>query len=217
MNQIMINRFNLSTLKSNSIINIIDNNSKSFLLKDIIDHLPQCNTITIFTNNQTRDYQLNNALIYEDTLSLNKVVENIIKVRKEEITEEKEAKKEKKDKKELLIFDHIESLYNGYYIIPELLKVSKSLNITTIIIDRCAKIPRSFVEHIDYLFLSRYDENSENDNKYKRKLYKLYGQVLEEYTQFTEIYKDICQEGNNSLVFDYKQNYYIPERVLSWI
>lgn len=211
MNQIMINRFNLSTLKSNSIINIIDNNSKSFLLKEIIDHLPQCNTITIFTNNQTRDYQLNNALIYEDTLSLNKVVENIIKVRKEEITEEG------KDKKELLIFDHIESLYNGYYIIPELIKVSKSLNITTIIIDQCAKIPRSFVEHIDYLFLSGYDENSENYNKYKRKLYKLYGQVLEEYTQFTEIYKDICQEGNNSLVFDYTQNYYIPERVLSWI
>lgn len=206
MNQIMIPKFELSSLKHPSVINIVGAQSTNTTLtaRKIINNLTSFSITTVFTN-QAEDYKgLNNTTIYNDTLFLNKVVNNIIR------DQQKYPKTST-----LIIFDQIPSLYKNYYIIPQLLQISKSFNITTIIIDKCPEIPKQLFNYLDYSILTYSPKVS---IQYKREFYKVYGQVLESYNQFYAIYKDICQENEEkSLLFDYTQEYYIPEKMLGWI
>lgn len=207
MNQIMIPKFELSSIKHPSVINIVGRPStgRTTIARKIINNLSSSFNTTIIFTNQPEDYKgLYNTTIYNDTLFLNKVIKNIIK-----------DQQKYPETKTVILFDQIPSLYKSYYIIPQLLQISKSFNITTIVIDKLAEIPKELFNYFDYAILTH---DSTAEISYKRELYKVYGQVLESYNQFYAIYKEICQEEEKkSLLFDYTQEYYIPERMLGWM
>lgn len=205
MNQIMISKFELLKIKYPSVINIVGNYSrnKTQITREIINNLSSHNTITIFSN-QLDDYKgLNNTTIYNDTIVLNKVVKNII-----------DKQGNYSEEKSVIIFDQIPYLYKNYYIFHQLLQISKSFNIITIIVDSYPEIPQNLFCYIDYAIFTH---DLTSSISYKKELYKVYGKMLESYNQFYAIYKDICQDQENkSLIIDYTQKYYIPERMLSW-
>ena len=202
MNQIMISKFDLSSIKYPSVINIVG--KQSSIIKQLINNISFNNITTIFTNQIDNYKELDNTIIYNDILFLNNIVKNIIK-----------DHQKYPEKISTIVFDNIFSLYKNYYIIPELLKINKSLNITIIIINKYAKISKHIFNYLDYTILTH---DLRSSIQYKKQLYKVYGQILDNYNQFNAIYKDICQNNENkSLIIDYKQNFYIPERLLGWI
>lgn len=129
MNQIMIPKFELSKIKHPSTINIIGRckTGRTTIAREIIKKLSPLQEVIIFTN-QPEDYkELYNTTIYNDTLFLNKIIKKCI------------TSSTILNGGFFIIFDQIPSLYTNYYIIPKLLKLSKSCNITTIIIDQITK------------------------------------------------------------------------------